>query len=143
MPIPFGFSVGDFVTVLNLFKEIGLALRDHGGASDDYQQTVGELETISAILQQLQCLPSVTPNVSQVNAIKGQAQLSQDAVSKFLENVARYKSSLGYESAKGLHRGILHKAKWATLVSREVKELRAVINAQCLSIKLLLGIHTV
>ena len=48
-PIP-----GDFVTVLNLFKDIGVALKDHGGASDDYRRTVNELETIKAILLQLQ-----------------------------------------------------------------------------------------
>ena len=142
MPIPFGFSVGDFVTVLNLFKEIGLALRDHGGASDDYQKTIEELETINEILQQLQCLPSATADLSQINAIKAQAQLSQHAVSRVLDNAAKYNSSLGHGSAKGLYRGMISKAKWATIVSKEVKRLKEVINAQCLSIKLLMDIHT-
>lgn len=142
MPVPFGFSVSDFVTVLNLFKDIGLALRDRGGASEDYRRTVAELETIKAILQQLQSLPSAAPNASYVNAIKGQALLSQNEVSGFLERLAHYDSSLGYGSLRGAYRGVISKAKWATLVRKEVKELREIIDAQCRRIKLLLDVHT-
>jgi hypothetical protein len=142
MPVPFGFSAGDFVTVLNLFKEIGLALRDHGGASEDYRRTVAELETVKAILQQLQSLPSAVPNVSYVNAIKGQALLLQNEVSGFLDRLARYDGALGHGSVRGVHRGVISKAKWAILVRKEVKELREIVDAQCRRIELLMSIHT-
>ena len=119
-----------------------MALRDHDGASEDYHRTVAELETVKAILQQLQSLPSAASNVSYVNAIKGQALLLQNEVSGFLDRLTRYDSSLSHGSVRGVHRGVISKVKWATLVRKEVKELREIIGSQCQRIKLLVSIHT-
>lgn len=62
MPVPFGFSFGDFVSAVSLFKDIVVALKDHGGASDNFQQTTKELDTIVTILDELQHLPASNQN---------------------------------------------------------------------------------
>jgi hypothetical protein len=132
---------GDFVTFLNLFKDIGVALKDHGGASDDYQRTVDELETIQAILLQLQRFKPAAPDLTQINAIRAKAQQSQTAVSEFLDKIRRYNATLGPVSPRGFHRGPPSKAKWAMYVVNEVNQLRGGIQAQCRAIQLLLSVH--
>ena len=57
-------KLGDFTAVLNLFKDLGLALHDQAGPSSDYPKTVVDLETIAAILLELQSLQLVDGNLS-------------------------------------------------------------------------------
>ena len=41
---------GQFVIVLTLSKDVGIALKDHGGATSGYQSIITYLEAIAAIL---------------------------------------------------------------------------------------------
>lgn len=40
MPVPFGFGVGDFIAVIGLITEVGMILKDSGGASSEFQDVV-------------------------------------------------------------------------------------------------------
>ncbi|KEF62858.1 uncharacterized protein A1O9_00831 [Exophiala aquamarina CBS 119918] len=50
MPIPFGFSVGDFLTVIDLTAKIVGALSDAGGASTEYQHALIEIEGFQRVI---------------------------------------------------------------------------------------------
>lgn len=41
---------GQFVTALTLSKDVGIALKDHGGAASGYQNSITYLKAIEAIL---------------------------------------------------------------------------------------------
>ncbi|KAK5048243.1 hypothetical protein LTR84_005913 [Exophiala bonariae] len=53
MPIPFGFSVGDFVSVINLTTKLIRALKDVGGASNEYQYAFIEVEGLNTVMEAL------------------------------------------------------------------------------------------
>ena len=78
---------GDFITVLKLLKDVGVAFKDTGGAADEYKHVLRELESLVAIQQELQSLPATIGDVSQVNAIRGQAQFSLQKASEFLVQI--------------------------------------------------------
>jgi hypothetical protein len=50
MSAGFGFSIGDFVAAINLLRQVGNALKDNGGARDEYWKTITKLEVTEAIL---------------------------------------------------------------------------------------------
>lgn len=125
------------MAAVKLFKDVGVAIKDHGGASDDYQRVVEELESINAVLIQVQSLKSSTDNFDFINAIRGQAQFSQNTITKFLNRIAKYDHVLGKSGKKGCQRGIVSKAKWAIYTSKEIDKLRKVIQSQSLTIQTL------
>lgn len=92
---PFGFSVGDFISVINLVQIVGKALHDQDGASAEYQRLVQNLQTFQLIFQHLEGLDSSEVNRSHVNAIKAQAHESLKPLNEFLKNVAKYEKRLG------------------------------------------------
>ncbi|KAI1264953.1 hypothetical protein F5Y18DRAFT_388988 [Xylariaceae sp. FL1019] len=54
MPVAFGFSVGDFVALLNLIVKTCEALDDASGSSPEYQDVVRELRNFSSVITTLQ-----------------------------------------------------------------------------------------
>lgn len=53
MPVPFGFSVGDFVSGIELLLDGIKSLRDTNGARDDYRELIRELEHLKMGLKAL------------------------------------------------------------------------------------------
>ncbi len=49
----FGFSFGDFVSAINIAKDICRALRDTGGAKDEFQHVLTDLQHLTVLLEQL------------------------------------------------------------------------------------------
>lgn len=82
------YAKGDFLACANILQDVGLALRDHGGASSKYQQKLRELESIQAVLEELQSTKNIGDNPVLLNAIRGQAQAVQYAVSNFLGKIS-------------------------------------------------------
>jgi hypothetical protein len=129
------------VSVLNLFKEIGVALKDHGGASEDYQKTLQHLTVVHIVLLQLEKFKSSTGGLTQVNAIRGQAQLIRRDVENFLKTIKKFKSTLGATAGKKFHHGVLPKINWSQCMVRQVEDLRTRIEIQLSNIHILLGLH--
>jgi hypothetical protein len=73
-----------------------------------------------------------------LDAIKSYAQLPLHTLNSFLHKIQKYNNSLGNGSSQGYNRGVLSKARWATLVSDEVSKLRQKIDAQTTGLRLLL-----
>jgi hypothetical protein len=132
---------GDFMSFLNLFKEIGVALKDHGGASEDYQKTLQHLTAVHTVLLELEKFKSSTGGLTQINAIRGQAQLIQHEVEKFLKKIRKFESTLGAAAQKKFYRGVFPKINWSQYVVRQVEDLRTKIEIQLPIIHILLGLH--
>jgi hypothetical protein len=49
----FGFSFGDFVSAIRIVKDICRALRDTGGAKDEFQHVLIDLQHLVILLEQL------------------------------------------------------------------------------------------
>ncbi|KAL9622755.1 MAG: hypothetical protein Q9160_002873 [Pyrenula sp. 1 TL-2023] len=136
-----GDRLRDFVAAIKLFKDIGVALKDHGGASEDYQNVLQELESINAVLLETQSIKPTANNLKYVNAIRGQAQLSQKTVKDFLDKIAKYDEDLRSRGRNPFYRGSVAKAKWATYVSKEVGRLREVLQSRSIALRLLFDLE--
>jgi hypothetical protein len=93
MPVGFGFGVGDFIATVNLFKNVAVALKDHGGALDDYHKTLSNLETTSIVLSCLANIDGSTKDVAELNAIRGLAGLIQRTSIRFSQALKSTKRS--------------------------------------------------
>lgn len=153
----FGFSVGDFVSVISewiqpskrvsspdspsftdLIRKISKALKETGGASAEYQDAVVELKGLKHVLQRLEALEPTEDNVSHVNAIRGMAFACKLPLQDFTTKLDKYESSLGPWQHRTHFRGTARKAKWAVSFGQEVEKLRAMVAAKQISINLLL-----
>src|SRR2546429_8753143 len=105
--VAFGFSVGDFIAVIQLIAMVSKALKGVGGASDDYRLLFQELEHLQLVLEQLRDLPpESSPSLSHLNAIKGMALAIQCPLQAFLERLEKYKVALGKGTAGSGWRGV-------------------------------------
>jgi hypothetical protein len=116
-------------------------LKEHGGASEDYQKTLLHLTAVHAVLMQLEHFKSSTGSLSEINAIRGQAQLIQHDVEEFLKKIEKYKSALGATAGTKFYRGVLPKIKWSQYVVQQVKSLEVRLEIQLSNIHILLGLH--
>lgn len=98
MPGPaFGLSVGDFISAINLVIKISAALKDAGGAADEYKSLLSELKHLHALLEHLQQLPAVASNsVSSQNAVRAMALSIQFSLNVFMTKLQSYDKQLGF-----------------------------------------------
>ena len=123
----FGWSVGDLVQAIQFMVRIGQALKDTGGASDDYQESVDFIHGVEVTLKNLEVVARLSPTGAAIHSIAPQAQRIQQCVRSFMESIEGYETSLGLDRKKGFHRGMWQKGKWAIFVSKRCKELQGKI----------------
>ncbi|OAP61585.1 hypothetical protein AYL99_03788 [Fonsecaea erecta] len=141
MPAPFGFSVGDFVTVIQLTGKIISALKDVGGSSSEYQHAVIVLESLKRLLEKVTQLIITAENKVQVNALRGLALACEPCLQEFHRKLKSYEASIGPFAPKGRLKGTYHKVKWAFLGSEEFSQFRKFIAMKVLCLSLLLSMH--
>ncbi|KIX92483.1 uncharacterized protein Z520_11803 [Fonsecaea multimorphosa CBS 102226] len=141
MPVPFGFSVGDFVTVIQLTSKIISSLKDVGGSSSEYQHSVIELESLKRLLEKVSQLTITEDNAVQVNALRGLALACEPCLQEFHGKLKSYEASIGPYAPRRTLKGTFHKVKWAFLGSEEFSQFRKFIAMKVLCLSLLLSMH--
>jgi hypothetical protein len=68
----FGWSVGDIIEGLRLLHQIGSALKDSGGASSEFQDTISFLQTLSRTLNHLNALQETALDPDTAENLKNQ-----------------------------------------------------------------------
>jgi hypothetical protein len=126
----FGVSVGDFIAVAKLIKEIASCLQDTHGAKQDYQDLVRELECLEQALRhldQLQQSPASTSSVD-LDSIKYAALSCRRPLEQFLGKIRKYDRSLGIWGKNGVIKTATDKLKWGFCQKEEVGKLQAYLN---------------
>ena len=92
MPVPFGFSISDFISAVGLINGIHKAVKDTGGAKDKFEQIQGDLLQLELVLEELggstwgkNCDPA------HVNVVRGIAPICQTPYTVFLEKIKNYR----------------------------------------------------
>jgi hypothetical protein len=141
----FGFSFGDFVSAIKIVKDICQALRESGGAKDEFQHVLIDLQHLETLLEQLDHNAwDYGGDAGHLNAIKGMALACRIPLEEFLKKIHKYRS-LEVSSGKGFQtrvRSESRKVLCAINMKDEVEKFRAVIAAKLVSINLLIHIHT-
>ncbi|KAF2967256.1 hypothetical protein GQX73_g6345 [Xylaria multiplex] len=102
MPVPFGFSVGDFIAIASLVYEIIRVIDERHGAGAEYQSCVSTLRSlhscISAIKECLRLAQDV-PNlelheVALINGLRYEIGFCRNLLNEFLDSTYKYTASL-------------------------------------------------
>ncbi|KIW13997.1 hypothetical protein PV08_06778 [Exophiala spinifera] len=141
MVVPFGFSAGDFVSVIGLIVKVGKALRDVDGASFEYQQLDLELQGLRRMLDIIQALRPTDDNIGHLDAIRCLALTCQIPLTAFLQRLQKFEQRLGPFAKHSAVGGSLRKSQWALQMGEEVQQLRATVSAKVLSLTLLISVQ--
>ncbi len=137
---PFGFSVGDFIAIIDLVQKVGKALHGQHGASAEYQRLVRNLQSLKLIFQYLKYLDQDEANRSLVNGIQAQAHEALKPLNDFLRKVAKYEKRLGLAPADGMISGSVRKAQWAITMEEEISKLQLYITLEVEKMNLLMSV---
>jgi ABC-type multidrug transport system fused ATPase/permease subunit len=140
MVVPLGISVGDFIAVIQVLRDIAAALDEHSGAQAQYQQTIRNLETVKAILSQLECFTSASGQSTLISAIRAQAQAIHNEVQTFINGVQKFRITLGPGVPPSKRHGILDKLKWSKKHAKKAEVLNASVAMQLRNIQVLLDL---
>ena len=123
----FGFSAGDFIAAIDVTIKVTKALRDAGGAADEYRSVVQELTLLRSVLDQVQDGGRTGPFK---DFAKAQADITLSTLSEFLGTISKFDAALGQQAGSGWYRGAGKKARWALKYAKEVEKLRARVGTQ-------------
>lgn len=137
----FGWSASDVVAALKFLHRIGSALREAGGASSDYQNTITFLQTFSHTIQHLHAIQvtSLDPVIAQ--DLRDHCGQIKDPLQAFLEDAHKFESSLGRDvkSKRKILLGTGRKIQWAVVLKNKVKVLQDRVEIPMASISIILG----
>ncbi|RYO77538.1 hypothetical protein DL766_009647 [Monosporascus sp. MC13-8B] len=126
MAVPFGFSVGDFLAVGGLIRQIAVELRENDEAAPEYQSLLIELEALERALRRLQTL---RPGKHEL------FQLTQDPLAK----ISKFESCLGtFNAVDNRWKGLPRKLQFRIMFKEDVKQLRSALASHVATINLLL-----
>jgi hypothetical protein len=141
----FGWSACDLVQAITIIHKVCKALKDTGGASDEYQQTVAFLRSLAVTLDTLRAFDGGLVDSDDLAFTQAQIDLVQEPVQKFTSEIeAKFESKLGAQAAKGV-RGTIsgghRKAQWALTISNESKSLHEKISIPLCAIQVKAGLQ--
>jgi hypothetical protein len=139
MLAPFGFSVGDFITVLQLTRDVIAGLQAQGGAVNEFCNIVEDLEANITIFQQLENLDLPDKYNAQQRSIVTLAQSLYGLATDFLALIQKYRRDLTRPEARHSYRAVLKKTSWTMKTPKRLARFRTDIEAKSLSLRLLLS----
>jgi hypothetical protein len=151
----FGFSVGDFITVGLLIKDIISHLRS-SSSTTEYLELVQELQLVQQALDEIEHLRSPTPagghEEAVLNAIKFAAVMCQAPLEEFRAKLRKYEGfaqgqqqqrQQGQRKGKGrmdVVRGWGRKVQWGFEMREEVQKLQAYLAVHLASLNVRLAV---
>ncbi len=135
---PFGFSVGDFFSGINLIRELIKALEDSAGSSAEYRDLIKELYSLERALLEVKHLDLEESQHSQHVALKQVAIQCQETIDGFLNKIRKFQPALGTGGSNSSWKNGLRKVEWTLYKKDDVQKLRAQLNGHTTSINILL-----
>ena len=138
----FGFSVGDVITVLNLFERVAVEVRNYRDAPRHFQQLGAELQLLRTTLQRLlQLQPGGEEEKEQLEHIRAIAMHCHQPLLSFINKMRPNEASLGPSRSMVTLGSIGRRLHWSLITRNDVDELRKVIMAEMTAINLLLAVQ--
>jgi len=138
----FGFSVGDFISAIQLIQKISEALKTAGGASSHYQRVLVELNGLNNALHELQKVQPSEEDVGQINTLRVMVHACQLQLHNFFGKLEKYHGFLTPLSERSALQTAGRKAQWAISMETETEKLRACLVANVVYINMFLQVHT-
>lgn len=140
MSVGFGFSVGDFISAINLVQTVIDALSASSKSSSELQELFRQLYSLETALREVKQLEVNDSLHAEVLALKQSAAQCQLTISDFLSKTESYQPYLLCSNGvSGSLRGRWKKVKWALCKKKDVVQFKTDLLAHTESIQLLLG----
>lgn len=126
----FGFSVGDFIAMINILVQGYKALQATGGAASKYQEHVRFLELLTSTVARL-------GNSSCLHVVEDEIKHCKRPIQDFRQKIEKYKKDLEPGAILSVHdkkylisiaRTAKSKIKWALTAEKDVITLRTAIG---------------
>ena len=142
----FGWSAGDLVQAVTVIYKVGKALKDSGGASEDYQEAITFLQSLALTLNTLRNFDgSSGTSAEDAAVIRAQVDCIREPVQCFLNKIeSKFELKLGAKSKKGIRGALLgghRRVEWALSVSKDVKALNERITVPLCAIQIKMGMQ--
>lgn len=118
----FGVSIGDFIAVGKLIKDIHSALGP--GSSEVYRSLIVELNSLQQALYDIEAMNTSSTREAAVNSIKAAALMCQHPLEEFAAKLRKYGSLDDSRSSTSV-KLLGTKVKWKFCMEDEVRNLRA------------------
>jgi hypothetical protein len=142
MPVPFGFSVGDCISVCILIKDTIYALDSCRGSSAEYQEVIRELWALDRALLEVVNLAQSFDTTAELNALshtaRRMAEQCKSCIEGFLDRIEEYEGTLGKGGSGNKLRDVKGKVCWALCGREHLGRFRAEINGHSSAINMLL-----
>lgn len=138
MSVGFGFSVGDFITAIELVSTVIDALRSSGQAGSDYLELSGQLLSLETALIQVKRIEFEESQYAEVIALRQAAAQCRRTIDKFWEDAKNYQPALTGIKTGSKIRDKWMKIKWAICRKDDVSKFKADLVGHTESIQLLL-----
>ena len=138
MAVPFGFSAGDFIAALNLVKNVVDALRDSGGAGEEYTELVNELFTLETALLEVKRVDLDDDQHAQRVALQQAASQCHGTIDEFWKKLQKFQPHLRSEGSGSKVKDGWRKVQWALCKKEDVASFRAKLRGHTGSINVLL-----
>jgi len=139
MSAGFGFSVGDFVTGINLLKNVIDALKDCGESTAEYRGLTKDLENLMTTLCQVQHLEFDESLLSERDALYKAASYVQGIIEQFLDKNQKFHDPLSIGGSGSRVRDAWKKVQWALCKKEDVAKFREQLRDCIGTINLLLA----
>ncbi|KAI9810302.1 MAG: hypothetical protein M1827_006352 [Pycnora praestabilis] len=136
MPIPFGFSVGDFIAGIDLIRELIAALNESTGSASEYQAVIHELRSLQSLFKHLESLRLKDDLKAQGQAVGEEVRACERTIKLFLGRVAGYDPFLRKDGSGVKWRDGLWKLKWCRLRREDVERVQMLVQGHVAALQL-------
>ena len=140
----FGWSISDIVLAAEFISKVVEALKEPGGAADDYRQAVEFLSSLEQTLHNIASAGSVLPQNAATQEILLQTKRIIDLLKPLYNNLKKSEDSLGVsasKSKKDTAKRLKSKLKWTFRQSNKVKQLQDAISVPLATINTSVGVE--
>ncbi|PMD18277.1 hypothetical protein NA56DRAFT_249305 [Hyaloscypha hepaticicola] len=139
MSAGFGFSVGDFITGIQLVRDVITSLQASGGSSSEYQALAMELFSLERALLEVKALKSLDDQPEKLEALKCAASQCQHTIDRFMTKIHKFQSSLTAQGSGSRWIDGLRKVQWAMCKKEDIATFKAEISGHAVAINLLVA----
>jgi hypothetical protein len=135
----FGFSIGDFITSINLVKDIIKALNDSKGSSKEYLEVILELRNLEGSLVLVKAQYNDILQTGLRNALCQAVKDCEDCITNFLESLQKYHGHLSTKGTKNRWKDAIRKIQWHLCQADDLTTFRVQIASHVRNVEMLLA----
>jgi hypothetical protein len=139
----FGFSVGDFITFVNLVERVSAEVKAYKDAPRHFQHLSFELYALhETLLHVLRLEAFDVHDTNSLEKIKAVALHCQQPIQAFRDRMYGFEQSLGYYRTASMPLAFRRRLHWSLIKKSDADELREHVVSQMIAINIFIGTQT-